>query len=157
MQAGLRCPNIVTFYDFIEYERRLYLMMEYVDGPSLEARIRQAGGMPAAEALTIFQPVVEALDYTHRQVVVASMERYWQYYLIALASVLFVVVAIAVRPMIQGEGSNGGGMGVPSGPTHSVTIDIYGNLTTKTVSHVLLAKQTLEEGRPSRTPGAARL
>ena len=70
IQADLKHPNIVMLYDFIEYEERLCIIMEYIDGPSLDARIRQAGRLPVAEALRVFQPVVEALDYTHRQGVV---------------------------------------------------------------------------------------
>jgi len=70
IQADLKHPNIATLYDFIEYEGRLCIIMEYIDGPSLDARIRQAGRLPVAEALRIFQPVVEALDYTHRQGVI---------------------------------------------------------------------------------------
>ncbi len=70
IQADLKHPNIATLYDFIEYEGRLCIIMEYIDGPSLDARIRQAGRLPVAEALRVFQSVVEALDYTHRQGVV---------------------------------------------------------------------------------------
>lgn len=70
IQAGLRHPNIVTLYDFIEYDGRLCIIMEYVDGPSLDARIREAGQVPVTEVLRIFKAVVEALAYTHRQGVV---------------------------------------------------------------------------------------
>lgn len=70
IQADLKHPNIVMLYDFIEYEGRLCIIMEYIDGSSLDARIRQTGRLPAVEALRIFRPVVEALDYTHRKGVI---------------------------------------------------------------------------------------
>lgn len=70
IQADLKHPNIVTLYDFVEYDGRLCIIMEYVDGPSLDVRIRQEGRVPVDEALRLFQPVVEALNYTHRQGVV---------------------------------------------------------------------------------------
>ena len=70
IQADLKHPSIVTLYDFIEYEGRLCMIMEYIDGLSLDARIHQTGRLPVAEALRIFQPIVEALDYTHRKGVI---------------------------------------------------------------------------------------
>lgn len=69
--AQLRHPNIVQVYDF-EYDsdRELYYMvMEYIDGPTLRTRIRylQANGelMPIREAVDIVAKLASALAYAH--------------------------------------------------------------------------------------------
>ena len=107
--------------------------MEYVDGASLDARIRQAGGMPAfAKILARLKGHVadlprlslSRLRRPHLQGAVASIEQYWHYYLIGLAALLLVVVAIAVRPSIRGGGSIG--TETEAGPVHTVMIDITG-------------------------------
>ncbi len=71
--AALRHPNIIQVYDF-EYdaERRCYYMvMEFIDGPSLKVRLQEleARGerMPLEEAVRIVVAVGEALDYAHRR------------------------------------------------------------------------------------------
>ncbi len=67
IQASLRHENIVTLYDFVEHSGRLCIIMEYVDGQSLDQRIRQAGRLGVQDALCIFRAVAGALDYIHRQ------------------------------------------------------------------------------------------
>jgi len=71
--AALRHPNIVQVHDFDhDQERNIYYMvMEFIDGPSLKVRLQQlvARGefMPLDEAVRIVAAVAEALDYAHRQ------------------------------------------------------------------------------------------
>lgn len=68
IQAGLHHPHIAEFYDFVEFEGRPCIIMEYVDGITLDDRIRRArGGLPVAEALAIFRAVVEAIAYLHER------------------------------------------------------------------------------------------
>ncbi len=67
--SKLNHPNIVTVIDRGELEGRPYLVMEYVDGTSLRAVVRNAP-LPGAEALTIVRSVLSALEHAHRQGVV---------------------------------------------------------------------------------------
>ncbi len=65
IQASLHHPHIATLYDFFEYGGRPCIIMEYVDGQTLEARIRTQGRLPVAEALAVFRAVVDAVAYIH--------------------------------------------------------------------------------------------
>jgi len=71
IQAELQHPNIVTLYDFIERDGRPCIVMEYVDGQSLDQRIRACPcGLPLSEAIFIFRAVVEAIAYVHSRGVI---------------------------------------------------------------------------------------
>ncbi|MCS6994889.1 MAG: serine/threonine protein kinase, partial [Anaerolineales bacterium] len=63
--AKLSHPNIVKVHDFGEYEGQPYLVMEYLPGGTLKARLGKP--MPWQEALRLLLPVARALDYAHEQ------------------------------------------------------------------------------------------
>lgn len=69
--AQLRHPNIVQVYDFdFDPERELYYMvMEYVEGPTLRTRLMELGFdnqcFTISEAVQIIRPVAAALGYAH--------------------------------------------------------------------------------------------
>lgn len=69
--AQLRHPNIVQVYDFeFDPERELYYMvMEYIDGPTLRNRLMELSfndeRFSIGEAIQIIRPVAEALGYAH--------------------------------------------------------------------------------------------
>ncbi|MCA8924836.1 MAG: protein kinase, partial [Planctomycetes bacterium] len=65
--ARLRHPNVVTVHEVGEEEGRPYLVMDYVEGESLAARIRREGPLDSAEAARIARSVAEALHYAHTQ------------------------------------------------------------------------------------------
>lgn len=71
--AALRHPNIIQVYDFDhDLDRHVYYMvMEYIDGPSLKVRLQELAAreerMPLDEAVRIAVAVGEALDYAHRR------------------------------------------------------------------------------------------
>lgn len=67
IQAGLHHPNIATLYDFIEFEGRMCIIMEYVDGQTLYERINDRGPLPIKEALIIFQAIAQAIAYIHQK------------------------------------------------------------------------------------------
>jgi len=48
----------------------MYIAMEYIEGQSLRAMMREPGGMPAEKALDIARQICEALVYMHSQGVV---------------------------------------------------------------------------------------
>lgn len=69
--ASLRHPNIVQVYDFDVFEEQPYMVMEFIDGPTLAVRMRerQAGNVPWSleEVLRIIGDVGSALAYAHKQ------------------------------------------------------------------------------------------
>jgi serine/threonine protein kinase len=60
-------PNIVSAIDFGNHEGTPYFVMEFVEGPSLAARIGRDGKIPEAEAVALIVQVAEALHQAHAQ------------------------------------------------------------------------------------------
>jgi len=65
IQASLQHPNIATLYDFCEVAGQPCIIMEFVDGQTLDDRIAVHGRLLVSEALFIVQAVAEALGYMH--------------------------------------------------------------------------------------------
>src|SRR6201987_2156483 len=64
--AGRRVhPNIVTIWDFGEVDGGPFLVMELVDGSSLDAFIKLSGPPPADRSVRIIPQVLCALDFAH--------------------------------------------------------------------------------------------
>jgi serine/threonine protein kinase len=61
--AKLSHPNIVHVHDFGEYEGAPYLVMEYLPGATLKAKL--GAPMPWQEALKYLLPIAGALAYAH--------------------------------------------------------------------------------------------
>jgi len=70
IQASLQHPNIATLYDFCEVSGQPCIIMEFVDGQTLDDRISSQGRLAAAEALLVLQAAAEALSYMHSHGVV---------------------------------------------------------------------------------------
>jgi hypothetical protein len=66
LSRALHHRNIVHVEDFGEHDGQLYLVLEYVDGPSLRALL-EAGPPPLEQALDIVDDVLEALCYLHER------------------------------------------------------------------------------------------
>jgi serine/threonine protein kinase len=64
--AKLEHPNIVPVYDFAEYETRPYLVMKYIEGETLKARLSR-GALSAVEITQVVDSVGAALAYAHKQ------------------------------------------------------------------------------------------
>jgi serine/threonine protein kinase len=62
--ARLEHPNIVPIHDLGEHDGRAYLVMKYVEGESLEARLGR-GPLAVAEASRLAGAVGAALTYAH--------------------------------------------------------------------------------------------
>jgi tetratricopeptide (TPR) repeat protein len=60
-------PNIVRLHTFHSDEAIKYLVMEYVDGGSLEEKISANGVLSVDETLKTFTQVAAGLDYAHSQ------------------------------------------------------------------------------------------
>jgi serine/threonine protein kinase, bacterial len=67
MVATLSNPHIVTIYDRGEFEDKLWIAMEFVDGTDASRLLadRYPYGMPPAEVVRIITGIAEALDYAH--------------------------------------------------------------------------------------------
>lgn len=63
--AQLSHPHIVTVYDFLEYEGLAYLVMEFVDGPTL-AGLLQHGRLPPDEVRHLLRQLASALAVAHK-------------------------------------------------------------------------------------------
>lgn len=70
IQGGLQHNNIVTLYDFLEYNGQPCIIMEYIEGRTLTECVRAWGGLPLADAIRYFQSIVEAIDYVHTRGIV---------------------------------------------------------------------------------------
>ncbi len=64
--SSLNHPNICTLYDVGHEDGMDYLVMEYIEGESLAARLTK-GPMPLEELLPVAVQIAEALDSAHRQ------------------------------------------------------------------------------------------
>ncbi len=63
--AKLEHPNIVAVHDVVEWDGRLAIVMEYVEGVTLRERLLQTGRLPFGEAMAVARAVATGLDYAH--------------------------------------------------------------------------------------------
>ncbi len=68
--ANLQHPHILALYDSGEAEQFLYYVMPYVQGESLDDKLKREKQIGVEEAVRIASEVASALDYAHRQGVV---------------------------------------------------------------------------------------
>lgn len=69
--ASLCHSNIITVFDFGVTEDGLaFLVMDYLEGPSLGDLLDRAGPVPPDEAIDIFRQVLKGLSHAHRKGVV---------------------------------------------------------------------------------------
>lgn len=64
--ATLKHPNVIAVHDFglSEYGQP-YMVMDFIDGPTLSELIQERGSLPLPEALDIFAQVCDALEHAH--------------------------------------------------------------------------------------------
>lgn len=65
--AAVNHPNIVTVYDAGQIEGVPYLVMEYIDGPSLTVLIQSKRGLPLAVTVKVMWDVAEAVSVLHNR------------------------------------------------------------------------------------------
>lgn len=70
MVARLKDPHIVNVTDFGESQGKLYLVLEYVEGGTLEdwfrAHCNKDGGLPAADVARITEQILRGLAHAHK-------------------------------------------------------------------------------------------
>ncbi|MBN1230436.1 MAG: protein kinase [Anaerolineales bacterium] len=64
--ARLDHPNIVPIFDYSEHDDQPYLVMKYIEGQTLKARL-QSGSVSREEGITIIKAVGKALAYAHEK------------------------------------------------------------------------------------------
>ena len=65
--AAMSHPNIIGVYDIGEDSGTHYFSMEFVDGESVEERLKREGKLEIGEALRIAECVASALQFAHAQ------------------------------------------------------------------------------------------
>ena len=65
----MRHPNVLTVFDFGQFEGTPYMIVEYVEGGSLAGRLKQ-GPVDRSSALRYLKGIGDALDYAHSQGIV---------------------------------------------------------------------------------------
>ncbi|MBT3218059.1 MAG: protein kinase [Proteobacteria bacterium] len=68
--ARLRHPNVVTVHDITSDNGKWFIVMELVEGGSLEERIKQRGTLSPTKATKTIAPVLDALHHAHQQGVI---------------------------------------------------------------------------------------
>ena len=66
IQASLRHPNLVSVTDVIRDGARVGLLMEYVEGPTLQELLIERGPLPLSEGLALFDGIVRGVAAAHR-------------------------------------------------------------------------------------------
>lgn len=65
IQAQIRHPHVVAVTDVIRHDGRCGLLMEYVDGLTLEHYLLQRGALPLDEGLALFASILAAVTAAH--------------------------------------------------------------------------------------------
>jgi eukaryotic-like serine/threonine-protein kinase len=64
-QARLHSPHIVTLYSLLELSNAAVLVLEYIEGDTLEHRLRVGGPLSEARAVGIFDQALRGLEHIH--------------------------------------------------------------------------------------------
>ena len=68
--AALSHANIVAVYDRGEWSGTYYIVMEYLDGRSLDSIVREEAPLPAERAIELTEQVLRAARFAHRRGIV---------------------------------------------------------------------------------------
>ncbi|MDH4134547.1 MAG: serine/threonine protein kinase [Gammaproteobacteria bacterium] len=69
-QARLNGPNIVTLHSMFDYAGSLVLVMEYVEGQTLEQRLQKEGKLSVATTVWVFEQALLGIERAHRMGIV---------------------------------------------------------------------------------------
>lgn len=69
--SGLKHPNIVEMYDYVENDAGCFLIMEYVEGIPLDEYIsKETGPIPTENAIKIFSGMLQGFAFAHKKKIV---------------------------------------------------------------------------------------
>jgi serine/threonine protein kinase len=131
--ARLSHPGIVAVHDVGEARGRPYLVMDLIEGGSLESRLRE-GPLPSDDAATIIRELADALHHAHDAQVLHRDVKPANVLLRGDGSPVLVDFGLAKHVDTQGPTKTGQAMGTPaySPPEQLVgdpldwTADVYG-------------------------------
>jgi len=64
--TSLQHPNVIKVHDFgVSEFGQPYMVMDYIDGPTLTELLKYRGSLPLPEAMEIFSQVSDALEHAH--------------------------------------------------------------------------------------------
>ena len=63
--ARLQHPNIATLYGFVRSDERMFMVMEFVRGETVQALLEREGKLSVERALSICEEALLALEYAH--------------------------------------------------------------------------------------------
>ena len=66
----LNHPNIITIYDVLYEGDLTFIVMQYIDGQSLQALVDTGKRFSPAEVIDLLKPVADSLDYAHQNGIV---------------------------------------------------------------------------------------
>lgn len=64
-QARLRSPHVVTLYSMLELPFAAMLVLEYLEGETLESRLRKGGPLALEDAVAVFDQALLGLAHVH--------------------------------------------------------------------------------------------
>jgi eukaryotic-like serine/threonine-protein kinase len=64
--ARLTHPGVITIFDVGHQDDRVFIVMELVEGPTLQQVLRREGLLPLDRAVTIAADLADVLDHAHR-------------------------------------------------------------------------------------------
>src|SRR5579871_6591532 len=65
IQYNLRHDNVAALYEYIDYQDKACIVMEFVEGRTLADLIRERHGLPVEEALDYLAQICDAVSYMH--------------------------------------------------------------------------------------------
>jgi serine/threonine protein kinase len=70
IQAKLSHPNVVKTLNYVEQNNTVALVMEYINGETLDVLLKKAGAIPVERAIAILDSVFDAVDFMHSKGIV---------------------------------------------------------------------------------------
>ncbi len=71
LMANLSHPNIVALYDYLETAEAIYIILEYIEGITLDYYIHSvSGAIPEERAIEVFSKILDAVGYAHQRGIV---------------------------------------------------------------------------------------
>ncbi len=65
IQARLSHPNVIKTLNYIEQDGTIFMVMEYVNGESLDVLLKKIGTLPVERTITIFSSILDAIEFMH--------------------------------------------------------------------------------------------
>lgn len=112
LQSSLQHSNIATLYDFQETAERLFIVMEYVDGETLENLIKRRY-FSVEDALKTFESICEAVAFIHGNDIIHRDIKPQNIKLTSTGKIKLLDFGIAKDSFSQGLTRIGGVIGTP--------------------------------------------